>query len=137
MCIAVVAHIAISLSPEDEPPAAFIPLQTAGYVLPLCTNIMATGIILYGIWRTTASRDTTIKMLPSTWRMSRAAMATVVESGLLYLVVQLILVVVTALGHPAQGVVAVMAVQIYVIGACYAPSSNTGRLTILSLPYYY
>ena len=126
MCIAVVAHIAISLSPEDEPPIAFIPLQTAGYVLPLCTNIMATGIILYGIWRTTVSRDNITKILPSTWRMSRTAMMMVVESGLLYLLVQLILVVLTALEHPAQGIVAVIAVQIYVSAYRLPPESNTG-----------
>ena len=113
-CITIVAHIALSLSPKSEPPAAFIPLQTAGYVLPLCTNVIATGMILCGIWRMTASSDSSMKTFPHKSRASRAAVAMVVESGFLYLVVQVVLVVLTALENPAQGMVAVMAVQIYV-----------------------
>jgi hypothetical protein len=47
-------------------------------------------------------------------RTGRAAIDIVVESGMLYLAVQLIFVVLFAIGHPAQGVVGVIAVQIYV-----------------------
>ena len=113
-CITVVAHIALTLSSSDELPTAFFQLQTAGYVLPLCTNAMATAIILYGIRRTTPSHDSPTSIIPQTQHLSRAIMVMVVESGALYLVVQLVLVVLTALDHPAQSIIGVMAVQIYV-----------------------
>lgn len=41
------------------------------------------------------------------------AMIIVVESGLLYLVVQLVFVILFALGHPAQAIAAVIACQVY------------------------
>jgi hypothetical protein len=55
----------------------------------------------------------------------RAAIDIVIESGALYLVVQLIFVVLFAIHHPAQGIVSVIAVQIYVrrriacFGCCF------------------
>ena len=113
-CIIAVAHIAPTPTSDSEPPAAFIPLQTAGYVLPLCTNAIATAIILYGIRRTAPSHDSPTSIIPQTQHLSRAIMVMVVESGALYLVVQLVLVVLTALDHPAQNIIGVMAVQIYV-----------------------
>jgi hypothetical protein len=45
---------------------------------------------------------------------SRPAIDIVVESGMVYLAVQLVFVVLFAIRHPAQGIVAVIAVQIYV-----------------------
>ena len=50
----------------------------------------------------------------------RTAVAIVVESGLLYLVTQVVFVVLFALGHPAQAILAVIAVQIYVSGCMRA-----------------
>ena len=44
----------------------------------------------------------------------RAAIDIVVESGMVYLAVQLVFVVLFAMRHPAQGIVGVIAVQIYV-----------------------
>jgi hypothetical protein len=38
----------------------------------------------------------------------------VIESGALYLAVQLVFVILFAIRHPAQGIIAVIAVQIYV-----------------------
>jgi len=44
----------------------------------------------------------------------RATIEIVVESGMLYLAVQLVFVVLFAMRHPAGGIVGVIAVQIYV-----------------------
>jgi hypothetical protein len=44
----------------------------------------------------------------------RAAIDIVVESGVVYLAVQLVFVVLFAIRHPAQGIIGVIAVQIYV-----------------------
>ena len=53
--------------------------------------------------------------------MGRAVIGIVIESGALYLVVQLIFVVLFAIHHPAQGIVGVIAVQVYVrkVIACF------------------
>jgi hypothetical protein len=45
---------------------------------------------------------------------ARAAIDIVVESGVLYLAVQLVFVTLLAIRHPAQAIVGPMAVQIYV-----------------------
>ena len=47
-------------------------------------------------------------------KTGQAAIDIVVESGMLYLVVQLIFVILFAIQHPAWGIVGVIAVQIYV-----------------------
>ena len=108
-------HIALTLSPEDPgEPVAFVPLQIAGYVLPLCTNVMSTSLILYAIRNITMLGGSSLSNLPSTTRISQAAVVIIVESGMLYLAVQLVLVVLVSLDHPAQDVVAPIALQIYV-----------------------
>lgn len=48
-----------------------------------------------------------------TQRQVRAAMAVIVESGMLFLVAQFIFVVLYALGHPAQGIIVPITLQIY------------------------
>ena len=113
-CIIVVAHIALTLTSGAEQPAAFIQLQISGYAVSLFTNAMATALILYGIRRMAPSGNSPTNIIPQTQRLSRAIMAMVVESGALYLAVQLVFVILIALDHPAQNVVSVMAVQIYV-----------------------
>lgn len=102
-------------------PAAVVPLGLAGYVLPLFTNAVATTLIVYRLLTTTrhairaksASADAE-DTERCTARAVRRAIAIIVESGLLYLATQLTFVILFALGHPAQAVVAVIAAQIYV-----------------------
>ena len=76
---------------------------------------MVTGLIIYAIWNTVQSpaRESNT-ILPTTTHLLWSVTAVLVESGVLYLVVQLVFVVLTALNHPAQETVAMMAVQIYV-----------------------
>jgi len=45
---------------------------------------------------------------------SHRAMMLIIESGALYLATQFIFVIVFAIGHPAENIMAVIAVQIYV-----------------------
>ncbi|EMD39639.1 hypothetical protein CERSUDRAFT_81022 [Gelatoporia subvermispora B] len=112
-CVCGVVHLVVAVAPTAPvAPAALVPLGTAGYALPLCTNVMVTSLIVGRIWWTSrgAAKNAALRSTIST---TRKAMNIVVESGALYLVAQLILVVLFALGHPAQAIVAVMAVQIY------------------------
>lgn len=112
-CIAGVAHLVLALDPTaPAPPSYIIPLGLAGYCLPLCTNVMVTSLIVYRIWSSSSimpgSTETVTQSVPY-----RAIML-IVESGMLYLVTQLVYVILFAMNHPAVGIVAVMAVQIYV-----------------------
>ncbi|KAI0631205.1 hypothetical protein C8Q77DRAFT_1230388 [Trametes polyzona] len=112
-CMMQVAHFVVTLSPTaPAPPPAIVPLTVAGYALPLCTNVMASGLLVLKIWWMTRPAPDA-HTLRSTARLAHSAMAVVVESGLIYLAVQLVLVVLVSLGHPAEGVVGVIAVQIY------------------------
>ena len=116
-CIAGVVDFILRLTPTSPvPPAAIVPLTTAGYALPLCTNVMATGLISFKIWHTTRLRKGDAA-LHSTTRLARNAIAIIVESGALYLATQLVFVVLVNTTQPAQAIVAVMAVQIYVSSA--------------------
>ncbi|OJT08835.1 hypothetical protein TRAPUB_262 [Trametes pubescens] len=108
-------HLVVTLNP-DAPvaPAALVPLGLAGYALPLATNVLTTTLIVARLWHTAHAADERCRgRLAGTARAAQHAVAIIVESGLLYLVAQLVLVVLFALEHPAQAVVAVMAVQIY------------------------
>ncbi|KAI1794447.1 hypothetical protein LXA43DRAFT_883966 [Ganoderma leucocontextum] len=112
-CIMQVVHYVVTLDPTSPtPPKPMLPLTLAGYSLPLCTNMMATTLIIARIWwlsRGTAGEGA----FRSARAISRSAMATIVESGALYLAVQLAYVVLLSLEHPVDAIVAVMACQIY------------------------
>ncbi|KAI0828633.1 hypothetical protein BC628DRAFT_83193 [Trametes gibbosa] len=112
-CMMQVAHFVVTLSPTSPaPPAAIVPLTVAGYSLPLCTNVMASGLLVFKIWWMTRHTPST-NTLRSTARLANNAMAVIVESGLIYLAVQLVLVVLVSLENPAEGIAGVLAVQIY------------------------
>ena len=134
-CIVEIAHASTSIPYNTVPPAFFIPLQTAGYVLPLCTNVMASGLIVYRIWQAASissggggSGVPRLTVLGSR-HLPRTASAVVIESGLLYLAVQLVFVVLVSLEHPAQDIVAVIAVQIYVRRVGSPPARESTALT--------
>ncbi|RPD75661.1 hypothetical protein L226DRAFT_545454 [Lentinus tigrinus ALCF2SS1-7] len=114
-CIVVVAHWILTLSPTSPvPPAAIVPLGTAGYALPLATNVMATALIVTKLWLTARSAEKRVgSRMRGTARAAERAVAIIVESGLLYLATQAAFVALFALGHPAQAILAVISVQIY------------------------
>lgn len=108
-------HFVVTQSPTSPvPPAALVPLTVAGYALPLCTNVMATGLLVFKIWWMSRGTRSGSHPLRRTIRLANDAAAVIVESGLIYLVTQLILVVLVTIAHPAEAIVGVMAVQIYV-----------------------
>ena len=112
-CIAGVADIVLAAMPVlfTAPPHSIVPLGLAGCSLPLCNNVLVTGLIVYRIWSSSS--------LPNSPRIITQsapfrAMMLVIESGALYLLIQLIYLVLFALDSPAQATVGTMAIQIYV-----------------------
>ena len=110
-----VVHYVVTLDPTSPtPPKPMLPLTLAGYSLPLCTNVMATALIIARIWYLSRPTPGAEGAFRSARAISRSAMATIVESGALYLAIQLTYVVLLSLEHPVDAIVAVMAAQIYV-----------------------
>lgn len=123
-CIAGVAHFVISVTPTSPAaPAAIVPLGLAGYSLPLCTNVLVTALIVYRIWYTSSTLPNTAQFIAQ--GASRRAMMLVTESGVLYLLAQLVYVILFALEHPAQAIAGLMAVQVYVRTRSLTPSLLT------------
>ena len=75
---------------------------------------MVTAFIAMRIWYLSphGARDSRGARFPMD--TGRAAIDIVVESGMVYLAVQLVFVVLFAIRHPAQGIIGAIAVQIYV-----------------------
>lgn len=78
---------------------------------------MVTTLIVGRIWY--KSYGISDVMPSSSTDSVRRAMIIVAESGMLYLVTQLIFVVMFAIKHPAQAIMGVVAVQIYVRLPCF------------------
>jgi hypothetical protein len=93
-------------------PPYLVPLGIAGFALPLITNTVVTTLIGMRIWHFSPRKVG--DMRSAQFRTGRATIEIVVESGMLYLAVQFVFVVLFAIRHPAQGIVGVIAVQIYV-----------------------
>ena len=95
-------------------PTSLVPLGTASFTLPLITNVIVTTLIVLRIWYLSPrkARDMHGAWFPI--GTGRAVIDIVVESGMLYLAVQLAWVILFATRHPAQGIAGVVAVQIYV-----------------------
>jgi hypothetical protein len=111
-CIMEVLHLVLITDPASPaPPAAIVPLGLAGYILPLATNVVVTSLIVYRIWM--SSRIVKESPVVIGQGASHRAMMLIIESGALYLIIQFIFVVLFAIQHPAQGIVAVIATQIY------------------------
>lgn len=75
---------------------------------------MVTGLIAGRIWMLSPHKVYDLRGVYFPEGTGRQAIDIVIESGALYLVVQLVFVILFAMHHPAQGVVGVIAVQIYV-----------------------
>lgn len=97
-------------STSEVVPAFLVPLGLAAYILPLCTNVIVTALIAGRIWY--MMREIRDADMPT--KTGRAAIDIIIESGMLYLAIQLVFVILFALRLPAQAITARMAVQIYV-----------------------
>ncbi|KAI0258217.1 hypothetical protein BC834DRAFT_831142 [Gloeopeniophorella convolvens] len=114
VCIAETVHLLLSVNPSSPiVPSSLVPLGLAGWTLPLCTNVIVTGLIAIRIWYLSPASNRDLRGVHLSSGAGRAAFDIIIESGALYLVVQLIFVVLFAIHHPAQGILAVVAVQIY------------------------
>ncbi|KAI0631211.1 hypothetical protein C8Q77DRAFT_1062309 [Trametes polyzona] len=118
-CLMQAMHYVVTRTPTSPVPAdVIVPLTTAGYALPLGTNVMASGLLVLKIWLLTRAPGVSpAYTLRRTVRLAMGVSAIVIESGLLYLATQLVLVVLITIKHPAEAVVGVMAVQIYGIAS--------------------
>ncbi|KAG2342677.1 hypothetical protein BDR05DRAFT_912666 [Suillus weaverae] len=119
-CILPIPSLVLSINPTSPvPPTEIVPLTIAGYALPLCTNIMVTGLIAGRLWH--MSRIPIIdehgKPALLTIAAGGRAMMLIIESGALYTVTQLIFVVLVAIGNPAEAVLSYAGTQIYGIAS--------------------
>ena len=129
-CIIVVIDLLLAINPTSPtPPPSLVPLGLAGYILPLCTNVAVTSLIVYRIWD--SSRTIPDSPLKIGQGATRRAMMLIIESGALYLLFQLVFVVLFAIPNPAEAILAVMAVQIYVSST----SSDPNLSLDMSFPY--
>ncbi|KAG1796262.1 uncharacterized protein HD556DRAFT_1441555 [Suillus plorans] len=111
-CIMEVLHLVITMDPTSPaPPPATVGLGLAGYILPLATNFVVTSLIVYRIW--TSSRVVKESPIVIGQGASHRAMMLIIESGALYLITQFVFVVLFSIQHPSQGIVAVIATQVY------------------------
>ena len=90
------------------------PLSLAAVFLPLGTNVIVPALICARIWYLSPRNVRNMPSVQFPTGRARAIIKIVVESGMLYLAVQLIFVVLFSIGHPAHVIVAMIAVQIYV-----------------------
>ena len=114
-CFSVVFYFELHINPNSPvTPPFLIPLGFATFSLPLGTNVIVTTLICARIWYLSPrkARDLRSEHFPT--GIGQTVIKIVVESGMLYLVVQLIFVVLMAIEHPAQAIIGVIAVQIYV-----------------------
>ena len=95
-------------------PPSIIPLNLAAFSLPLGTNVLVTSLIAARIWYLSPRKARNMGSAQFPTQTGQVAVDIVVESGMLYIAVQLVLVVLFAIVHPAVNIVRVIAVQIYV-----------------------
>jgi hypothetical protein len=91
-----------------------ISLSLTTFSLPLGTNVIVTTLIVARIWYLSPRKARNMSSAQFPTRTGQATIDIVVESGMLYLAVQLIFVILSAILHPAQNIVGAIAVQIYV-----------------------
>jgi hypothetical protein len=134
-CAMATIAILVSTPTAAIVPKSLVPLGTAAFAIPLGFNFIVTSLIIGRIWwkgRATRGsiRRTGGIVLPSGYL--KAAMVVVIESGMVYLLVQFVLTVLFAINHPAQIMLADIATQVYVSGCpsrAYSVSSSFVRVS--------
>ncbi|KAG2134583.1 uncharacterized protein EDB93DRAFT_1092686 [Suillus bovinus] len=145
-CILPVPSLVLSIDPTSPvPPVKIVPLIIAGYALPLCTNIMVTGLIAGRLWY--ISRIPIVDEHGNIAILKIAAggrpMMFIIESDALYMVTQLIFVVLVAIRNPAEGVLSLAGTQVYgiastliIIRVGLGISSEQTMLTITQMEFH-
>jgi len=143
-CIFGIPPLLLRMDPSAPvAPKSLVPLGMAGYILPLCANIIVTILISGRIWYLSPRKNDDINSARIPAGSGLAAINIVVESGMLYLAAQLTYVVLFTRQHPAQAIAALIAVQIYGIaptlivirvslGLSNLPSSRGSRSRTMS-----
>ncbi|KZW04459.1 hypothetical protein EXIGLDRAFT_716413 [Exidia glandulosa HHB12029] len=91
-------------------PAAIVPLGTAGLSMSLVVNFLVTLLIIARIWYMDRG---TGQIFGRTRMMINSVTTMIIETGALFLVAQLCVVILYSLSNPAQAVVVPAALQIY------------------------
>ena len=91
---------------------SIVPLGLASFVLPLCTNVLVTGLMVGRIAYMARGAGEIYKITGN--GATRKAIHVMVESGALYFVVQLVFVVVYGMNHPSAVILITIATQTYV-----------------------
>ncbi|KAG1857091.1 hypothetical protein F4604DRAFT_1203652 [Suillus subluteus] len=119
-CILAIPSLLLSINPTSPvPPTEIVPLTVAGYVLPLCTNIMVTGLIAGRLWYLTRIPVVDEHGKPAILKIASGGrpMMLIIESGALYMVTQLIFVLLVAIENPAEAILSYAGTQIYGIAS--------------------
>ena len=115
VCFSVVLYLLLRINPNSPmAPPSLVPLGLAAFSLPLGTNVIVTTLLAGRIWYLSPHKARNMGSAQFPTRTRHAAIDIVIESGMLYLAVQFVFVILFAIRHPAQGIVGVIAVQIYV-----------------------
>ena len=122
VCVGVAIHLLLSAylksvavpTPTTPAPLGLVPFGLAIFLLALGTNVIVTTLIAGRIWYLSPRKARKIGGVQFPIGIGRATIDIVIESGMLYLAVQLIFVILFATRHPAQTIASVIAVQIYV-----------------------
>ncbi|KAI9442764.1 hypothetical protein H4582DRAFT_2127114 [Lactarius indigo] len=113
-CVVVVIHLMLGINPSSPiNPPSLVPLGLVGFILPLCTNVFVMALVAARIWLLSPRKVRDLRGVYFPEGAVRTAIDIIIESGALYLIVQLVFVVLFAIRHPAQGIVGVIAVQMY------------------------
>lgn len=119
-CILPIPSLLMSIDPTSPvPPSQIVPLTIAGYVLPLCTNIMVTVLIAGRLWYISRIPVVNEHGKPVILKIAAGGrpMMLIIESGALYMVTQLIFVILVATRNPAEAVLSLAGTQIYGIAS--------------------
>ncbi|KAG1873990.1 hypothetical protein C8R48DRAFT_593636 [Suillus tomentosus] len=119
-CILPIPSLLLSTDPTSPvPPTKIVPFAIAGYTLPLCTNVMVTGLIAGRLWYISRIPIVDEHGKPVTLKIAAGgrSMMLIIESGALYMVTQFIFVVLVATRNPAEAILSLAGTQIYGIAS--------------------
>ncbi|KAF8463548.1 hypothetical protein DFH94DRAFT_817779 [Russula ochroleuca] len=116
--IAEVVHLVIHTH-ETSPtlPASVVRWNSVVFIAKVCANLMVTVLIVVRMWYLSPRKRRDFLGANLSTGTGWAAIVIVIESGVLYLVAQIIPLILYAIRHPALGLVSSMSVQIYGIAS--------------------
>ncbi|KAF8463551.1 hypothetical protein DFH94DRAFT_857376 [Russula ochroleuca] len=99
------------------PPASIIRWNFVVFIVKVCSNLMVTVLIVVRVWKLSPHnrRDILGANLPT--GIGWAAIVIAIESGVLYLVAQIVPLILYIIRHPAVALVSYMSVQVYGIAS--------------------